>query len=354
MERGEVNDPVFGENEIKKIGIFRALYLGDMLCIIPAVRALRKAYPQAHITLIGLPWQKEFARRFSHYFDYCIEFPGWPGLPEQEPDPKKIVQFLKRVREEKFDLLLQMQGNGFITNNMCQLWAARNIAGLRRKDQYAPDESLFPVSEDDDHEILRFLKIIDALRIPQQGVELEFPLMYHEKERFHEIQQLLDLPVYKYVCIHPGARDPRRRWSAENFVYIANHLAEMGYKIVLTGSMEERSLLEKVERDIQYPVINIVEALGDVLLGELAAILQHSYFLFSNDTGVSHIASALRVPSMILFSPYSNMKRWAPLDDQLHRVMPYEKSKDPEFVLYCLLDQLEKQSERKKLPVLFD
>jgi ADP-heptose:LPS heptosyltransferase len=335
---------VFPEDEINKIAIFRALFLGDMLCIIPTVRALKKAYPKASITLIGLSWQREFARRFSQYFDHFIDFPGWPGLPEQEPDAKKIVSFLKKVREEKFDLLLQMQGNGFITNNMVTLWGARHITGLRRASQYAPDENLFPVSEDGDHEILRFLKILDALHIPDQGTDLEFPILYHERERYFEIQQLLSLTPYRYICIHPGARDPKRRWPAENFIYIANNLSEMGYKVVLTGSMAERSLLEKIQQEIAYPVVNIVEALGDVLLGELATIIQHSCFLFSNDTGVSHIASALKIPSMILFSPYSDITRWAPLNQELHQVMPYEKGKDPEYVLYSLLSQMKKRS----------
>ena len=82
------------KNNFKKISIFRALNLGDLLCAVPVFRALRKAIPNASITLIGLPWAKEFAQRFDQYIDDFIAFPGHPGMPEKEPNPKKLIEFL--------------------------------------------------------------------------------------------------------------------------------------------------------------------------------------------------------------------------------------------------------------------
>ena len=70
----------------QKIAVLRALQLGDLLCAIPAIRALRHAYPHTEITLLGLPWAKSLVERFPNYFNRFILFPGYPGLPEQTYD----------------------------------------------------------------------------------------------------------------------------------------------------------------------------------------------------------------------------------------------------------------------------
>src|SRR6185369_13799545 len=91
-------------SEIKKIAIFRALHLGDLLCSVPAFRALRRTYLNAEITLLGLPWASTFTKRFSAYFDRFIYFPGYSGLPEQEYVEEAFEFFLQRIQREKFDL----------------------------------------------------------------------------------------------------------------------------------------------------------------------------------------------------------------------------------------------------------
>lgn len=329
-------------NPVNKIAIFRALYFGDTLCIIPTVRAIRAAFPTAEITLIGLPWQKDIVHRFPDYFDRFIRFPGWPGLPEQPVEVHRAVRFLRRMQRESFDLVFQLQGNGSITNTMCLLWGGRKLCGLRKAGEYAPDPHLFPVSEDSEHEVLRFFKVLDCLGIPHRGADLEFRILAEEKIRFAHMARLAGLEGTPYVCLHPGARDARRRWPAENFARLADAIAAHGYTPVLTGSGDEKNLLTEVQERIAAPVINIVENFGHITTGELAAVLQHASLLVSNDTGVSHLAAALRLPSVLVFSPYSDIHRWRPLDRTIHVALPFEKASDPQHVLDVALGLLMK------------
>src|SRR4051812_9355445 len=102
------------DKNIRSIIIFRALQLGDMLCAVPAFRALRQRFPDARISIAGLPWMKLFVERFSKYLDEFILFPGYPGLPEQPQDNAATLDFLSGIQRRKFDLAIQMQGNGSI------------------------------------------------------------------------------------------------------------------------------------------------------------------------------------------------------------------------------------------------
>lgn len=327
-------------NHRYKIGVFRALQLGDLLCIIPAVRAIRAFYPSAEVTLIGLPWQKHFVERFHHYFNAFVEFPGWPGLPERPYDMARIPEFLKEMQQQKFDLVLQMQGNGESTNTMCMLWGAKLVVGLRKHNEFCPDEKLFIVSGDDEHEVLRFLKLIKALNIPSQGEQLELPIFTSEIDEIRK--KLLNNGIAEghYICMHPGARDPRRRWPVDRFALLADQLASHGFTIVLTGAEDERELLAQITFLMRFKVINVVEKFGHLPLGELAALISLSMGLVSNDTGVSHIATALNVPSVIIFSQYSNPNRWAPLDTSIHTIVLHEDAANVDIVYDAVVKQI--------------
>lgn len=323
-------------DNINKIAILRALQLGDLLCMIPAARAIRRAYPDADITLIGLPGKEDFTERFRHYFDRFLEFPGWPGLPEQEVIPARVTGFLQHAQQQQFDLVLQMQGSGTFTNECCFLLGGRITAGLRAAGVWAPHGSLFPLMTESDHEILRLLKIVHALGIPADGTALEFPITPAEYAQAGMIMDLLQLQAGKYICIHPGARDPKRRWPAAGFAAMGDALSAMGYSILITGSEEEQALTRAVAAQMQNPAIDLVAHAGQTSIGEMAALIQNAAGLLSNDTGVSHIAAALQIPSVIIFSPYSDPDRWKPLNDKLHTVVPAEKANDLAYVLNAL------------------
>jgi ADP-heptose:LPS heptosyltransferase len=330
-------------NERLKIAVFRALFLGDMLCIIPTVRAIRLSYPTAIITLVGLSWQRELMERFALYFDEFLEFPGWPGLPEQTYDPQTVVAFLNHMQEKRFDIVLQMQGNGELTNSMCMLWGACKTVGLRKPEDIPFDEKLFPVSTDDEHEVKRFLKLLDALDIPRNGSHLEFPLTDKEESDFRALNTTVGLPLHEYICLHPGSRDPKRRWPVENFAFVGDRLASLGFTVVLTGSNAEKDLVEKVQQQMRSKAVNAIDVFHPMTLGKLASVLKYAKLLVSNDTGVSHVAAGLSVPSVILFSQYSRISRWAPENDFVHRIIPHEQSKNVQYVWSQILNQLHQE-----------
>lgn len=166
-----------------------------------------------------------------------------------------------------------MQGNGESTNAMCMLWGAKQVVGLRKPNEFCPDEKLFIVSEDDEHEVLRFIKLIKVLDIPRQGEQLEFPIFTSEIEGIRPGLLSNGVAEGRYICMHPGARDPRRRWPVDRFALLADKLAADGHTILLTGSEDQNELLAQITFLAKSKVINVVEKFGHLPLGELAALI---------------------------------------------------------------------------------
>lgn len=295
---------------IRKIGIFRALQLGDLMCSIPAIRAIRHQFPNAEIFLIGLPNAGLFVKRFPKYFNGLIKFPGYPGLPEQQYDVSEIPEFLKSMQKQKFDLLIQMQGNGNIVNPMIETFGARYTAGFFRPHDYIPDGGLF-IEYPEGHEVERHLALTEHLGIKSLGKQLEFPLT--DEDTLELENSGLAFETGTYICIHPGSRGAWRQWPVENFAAIGDLCANHRKIVVITGTPDEA---ERAQQMASLMKSDAVIAAGKTSLGAIGRLIDNAYALVSNCTGVSHIASALNTPGVII-SMDGEPHRWGPLNKEI-------------------------------------
>lgn len=308
----------FLEEQPRKIAIVRALPgLGDLLCAVPAWRALRAALPNAEIQLVGLPAAEGIVKRFPRYIDGLIEFPGYPGLPERSFDPARFGNFLQYVQQQEFDLAIQMQGSGLVTNPFTVLLGAKYNAGFYLPGQYCPDTERFLPLPAHEPEICRHLRLMEFLNVPLHGDDLEFPISREDEAAFATLPEVPRLRPGSFVCLHPGASIEERRWPVASFAAIGDALAAQGFRVILTGNAAEKNLTEAVANAMQSPSLNLAEQTD---LGSLAVLLTKSRLLISNDTGVSHLAAALRVPSVVIFTA-SDPVRWSPLNRQRHRIV---------------------------------
>jgi ADP-heptose:LPS heptosyltransferase len=301
----------------ERVAVLRALQLGDLLCAVPALRALRRALPDSQIVLIGLPWAAEFVKRFRAYLDGFREFPGWPGLPERVPDQARLPGFLVEMQAERFDLVLQIHGSGVVTNPLAARLGGRATAGFCVSAADGPDRARFLPYPDRGLEVRRLLRLLAFLGAEPDGEHLEFPLTGADRQALRSLVAPDELRAGSYACIHPGASTPLRRWGAGRFAAVADALAARGLRIVLTGTAGEADLTRRVAGAMRAPALDLA---GRTDLGALGALLAGAHLLVSNDTGVSHLAAALRVPSVII-STGTNPERWAPADAARHRVL---------------------------------
>lgn len=297
--------------------MFRALPgLGDFLCLVPALRALRQAYPDARVAYLGLAAVRPLAGRYRDLIDEFVDFPGFPGLTP-EVDLARVPGFLAEMAGAGFDLALQVHGSGVQSNGCAVLLGARRTAGFYLPGQFCPDEETFLPYPTGIQESQRHLELVRHLTGVRGSEEADWGALPGDED---EARPLTDLPAHgpgTFVCINPGASDPSRRWPVDRFAEAARWLLGRGLGITVVGAPADAEVAADLSRLLDGE--RVVNACGQTSLGALAVLLRRSRLALTNDTGTSHLAAALRVPSVVIFSA-TDPVRWAPLDRGLHRV----------------------------------
>lgn len=292
--------------------------LGDILVGTPGLRALRGHYPDAHIALIGLPWTAEVWRRTPGYVDELIEFEGWPGIVDTPFDPLRLPGAMLDLQAREFDLAIQMHGSGMASNPYTSLLAAKTTAGYYLPANYRPEGLFVPFREDLPQPVL-WVHLLEQLGVQPRGYALDLELLDEDRLECQALLSALDVRDYEYAIVHPGAELSLRRWDPRYFGEVARVLTRRGLRVLVTGTARERDLAEAV---VAYAGCRgVLSAHGRTSLGGLAALVSDARLLVANDTGVSHLAAALRTPSVIIYTPVCERERWQPLDQNLHRAV---------------------------------
>lgn len=295
---------------MREIAVLRALGgIGDVLCVVPALARLRAAAPLARISYIGLPQVESVVARYPGLADRFVAFPGFPGVPEYPFDARQLSDWLaKRQREAAFDLVVQLHGSGSVTNVFAALLGAKQTIGYHIPGLWSPDPAS-PEFPDQLSEVDRWTGLIDCLVDSSCDDTLTFPVTSAERA-----EARAKVPHRRYAVVHAGASDPRRRWPADRFASVANTLAQQGLAVVLTGTANEAEVTAQVAQTMSVPPLNLC---GQTTLGQAAALIEGAEIVVTNDTGTSHLAAALRTPSVVIFIA-SDPARWAPADTLRH------------------------------------
>ncbi|MGZ3682008.1 MAG: glycosyltransferase family 9 protein, partial [Ktedonobacterales bacterium] len=337
MRRSPAIARLFPNGAPRRIAIVRALQLGDLLLAVPAIRAIRRGFPEAEITLIGLPWAAAFASRFARYLDRFVAFPGWPGIAESAYSPEKTERFITGQRAYGYDLVVQMHGSGRSSNGFALALGAPVTVGYY--DAGAPESAHGLTASapypDDQPEVLRNIGVARLLGCPACDLALEFPLTDADRA---EADMLIGTPREKgqlWVGMHAGARTPSRRWPVEHFATLADEITRRcDAHIVLTGGPGEEQTVSAVADCMRTPPLNLA---GKTSLGGLAALIARLDLFISNDTGPAHLAEAVGTPSITLFGP-ADPRRWAPLNAPRHPIIRVPVACSPCSFWECPID----------------
>jgi ADP-heptose:LPS heptosyltransferase len=297
------------EPAVRRVAVMRLrVGLGDLLCTVPALRALRSARPDLHVTLVTWAETAPVVARMARYVDRLVGFPGFPGIPEREPQPSGWEPFLRELGP--VDLAVQAYGDNAAANLACDRLGAPRVAGFwPTSAPAAPPPGHLPYPHDR-HEIRRHLDLVAHLGVSVAGPDaerLEFPLTEQDRAAAAHLRRTHDLHEHAYAVLHPGATSASRRWPVERFAAVADELDSRGLRLVLTGVPTERDTTTAVARAARCDVLDLT---GATSLGSLAMMLRDAAVVVANDTGTAHLGAAVGARTVTIFLSGDPL-RWA-------------------------------------------
>jgi heptosyltransferase-2 len=287
---------------IKRVVVRGTNWVGDSLMTIPALRALRRVLPDAHITLVIRPGTKGI---FSDV-DFIDEI-----LVYDRKNAFSVVPQVREWKRRRFDLAVLFQ-------NAFEAALIPFLAGVPLRLGYATESRQallthplqLPDWRSSRHEVFYYLYVITALEQMLFGrstvceAEPDASIRISEGRKRSATELLRAVGVSEddsVVVICPGSINSRaKRWPAEAYASLADRLIEGKRRVLLIGSKDETDVSEEVTRRMQQQPIVLT---GKTTLDQITAVLDRADLIVTNDTGPAHIGAALGRPTIVIFGP---------------------------------------------------
>ncbi|RIV30223.1 glycosyltransferase family 9 protein [Micromonospora radicis] len=266
----------------------RALGVGDLATAVPALRALRAAYPDRELVLAA---------------------PGWLGpLVELVGGVDRLLPtdglWWRQRPGGPVEVAVNLHGRGPDSHRLLGAVDPRRLFAFANGAAAHLDG---PGWDDEEHEVARWCRLLSAYGIPADPTDLDL-----------RRPDPGGLPTGVTV-LHPGSKVPAKRWPAGRYAALARALTVRGHRVVVTGSAAERATAARVAADAGLPADAVLAGRTD--LGGLAALVAGARLVVSGDTGVAHLATGYRTASVVLFGPVAPSHWGPPPDRRRHRVL---------------------------------
>jgi ADP-heptose:LPS heptosyltransferase len=286
-----------------RILVFRTGSIGDNICAMPAIVAIRKTFPTAKLHILTNAGGSNLVslQHLLHesYYDNIIDYLGYSAR-----------QLFDVIKKEKYDLVVELPQDQAPLAAQLRNMIFFRFAGIRSGFGWQVNTifSFRQVQEKKMTFTSERTRLMDVLaKHDIRGDELLFPLRssaddIRTVDSFFEI-----LPAKKIVALVPGAKRPQNRYPFERFQALASWLVERNYAVLVVGGPED------VERGRQLSVLQgVFDATGKFTPAQSAIALSRCSATISNDTGPMHLSYAAGTPVVGLFSSRDFQEKWFP------------------------------------------
>jgi lipopolysaccharide heptosyltransferase I len=302
--------PVPRDGRRLRIAIVKLSSLGDVIHALPLARALRRAYPAAHLAWIVEA--REYALLKGHP-DLDVVLPVdtrlWRRLIRRPAGARLVWQKLSRlqarIRASRFDVTLDVQGlikSGLLTAytgaplriGFSPSWCGEWPNALFTNRHVTPPREA-------EHVVEQYLTLLAPLGVVERMPEFHIPARPGAERRMEEF--LGEQGIKRHdtlIALNPGASRENKQWPVPHMRALAERLgAEPGARVLLLWGPDEIHMARQIRDGLSVRAI----LAPPTDLDELAALLRRAALLVANDTGPLHLAAALGTPCLGLYGP---------------------------------------------------
>ncbi|WP_335995699.1 glycosyltransferase family 9 protein [Fusobacterium polymorphum] len=295
-DRKKKSKIIEGDNFLKDNNIKSILFLrydgkiGDMIVNSLIFREIKKVYPDIKIGVV--------ARGAA--IDIIRENPNVDKIYEYYKDRKKIKDLALKIKEEKYDLLIDfsemLRVNQMMLINLC---GARTNIGLDRKDWELFDLSIesgkdFKWTE---HITNRYLAYLIKLGLKKENIDISYDIYLKDEKKYEDFFN--EIKENKKIILNPYGASKHKSFNIETLENIINYLKDKDIAIILTYFGDKYKELEFLEKKYKY--VYIPKKIESIL--DTAILIKKSDYVISPDTSIVHIASAFNKKMIIVYPP---------------------------------------------------
>ncbi len=267
----------------------------------PAIRALRRSFPEAHIALIGHQRHRSLLALNPH-IDQLLTYRG---------KAKSFRPLVKELRAGQFDVGVVLHGNDPETIPL--LWAGKVkyiVADAKTRLGFLLSRQI-PIFSNDEHMARHRLKVAQSIGAKPHGFAWEQPI---DEATSTWARQFIDAhfgATHPVVALAPGASGAYKRWPIERFAVLGRRLQEKhGAGILILTNSKETDLADHIGAQLTDPwwATN-----GRVSLLEVAGLIQASQLVVANDSGLFHLSLAVKTPALVLMGA-EGPKSYGPIE----------------------------------------
>jgi heptosyltransferase I len=287
--------------DARRICIIKPSALGDIIHALPVLTALRRRFPDAHISWVV---NRSYEPLLKGHPDLTDTLPFdrgglrkrgfWTGLGQ-------MCLFVGQLRERRFDLVVDLQGL-FRSGVMTRLSRADRRVGLssaREGASWFYTDVVADPGRTVGHAVARYFRVAEALGA---GPEMAFRFPAFEAEQSWAREELADWPR-PWIMTAVGSRWQTKRWLPAHFsALLARAQAAFGGTVCFVGGSEDVAASVDTARSLAGPSLLLT---GKTTLPQLTALLARADVMIANDTGPLHLACALGRP---VVAPYTCTK----------------------------------------------